>query len=158
MRERKVKKTVGTRRHAQMTFADRRRLEKALKKRSTIADIAMELGINPSTIYRELRQNGVRSCAAQLYNAETAQEKADQRKLKRSSAAANASAVIDFPTRVELERLLTTTRLPLQQVAEKVGISRETLYKELNRVGLRHDSAYRYNAKEAQEAWERWLG
>lgn len=65
--------------YKRLVLVDRQLIEKSIKNNSKISTIAEKLGVNPTTIYRELRVNGGRSS----YSAVKAQRVADRRKVKK---------------------------------------------------------------------------
>lgn len=153
MRERMVKKTSDCR---GFTLAERQKIERLLKTtRKTIPEIAKELGCHPLKIYRELNLLGLKAKDTHLYNAIAANDTARQRKanaIEKRARALKHERVMDLEMRMEFERLLKTTRLPLAEIAKELGVSYGTLYYELSRNGLKRKTACQYSAQAAQEA------
>lgn len=65
--------------YRRLVLEDRQLVEKSIKNNIKVSIIAEKLGVNPTTVYRELRVNGGRSS----YSSIKAQRVADRRKVKK---------------------------------------------------------------------------
>lgn len=110
-----------------ITYKDRLLIELFLKQNKSIIFISKHLGIHRTSVFREIKRV-CGKCDYIMYNADIAQKSAKARGLS-------------YKKRILLEKYLRTN-MPVIKISDKLNVSRQAIYDELNKTSCYPYTSY----------------